>query len=301
MQLHEKHSFILKHGLNNDYLNQASIWFEPIIKQLISHQNSAQEMLIIGINGCQGSGKTTFADYLALSFQAQGLKSLAVSIDDFYLTHDQRQHLAHDIHPLLATRGVPGTHDLNLALDTLHALKSTSQNVTLPLFDKAKDDRAPEVEWPKVETPLDVLILEGWCLGIPAQPDEALKEPINSLESTQDHDGVWRQYVNDQLTSQYPSLWNQIDCLIMLQAPSFNCVYQWRLEQEEKLRQKSSLGTDQRRSKIMSPEEIKIFIQHYERLTKHSLACLPESCHHVLNLDNTRKVEKHLMPKGFRH
>ncbi|KZY33209.1 MULTISPECIES: hypothetical protein [unclassified Oleiphilus] len=299
MKTADKQAFIKGNKLPESYLTQASIWFDPLVKTIIKHHKGAQKTIIVGLNGCQGSGKTTLADYLSLSFQAEGLKSLSISIDDFYLTHDQRQHLARDIHPMLKTRGVPGTHDLNLALNTLHALKSHNQEISIPRFDKATDDRFPECSWPKVEAPLDIIILEGWCLGIPAQAEERLKEAINKLESTQDESGTWRQYVNDQLSSHYPSLWNQIDCLIMLQAPSFDCVYQWRLEQEEKLRQKSSFDTDQTHSKIMSPEEVETFIQHYERLTRHSLDCLPEHCHHVLNLDNSRKVVKHLMPRGL--
>jgi D-glycerate 3-kinase len=296
--------FITRNGLPDHYLQQASIWFDPIVETIIEHHIGAVERgdartQVIGINGCQGSGKTTLADYLCTSLQDRGLRAVAISIDDFYLTRKQRQQLATDVHPLLSTRGVPGTHDLELAIETLNNLASRQLGaVKVPRFNKAADERLPEEEWPQVTTPLDIIILEGWCVGITAEAEEALLEPINELESLKDPDGEWRNYINQQLVTNYPELWQIIDRLIMLQAPSFSCVYQWRLEQEEKLRQQMALtaGSEVNNNRIMEPEELQQFIQHYERLTRHSLKYLPQNCQHLFQLTTKRQVVAYQTP-----
>lgn len=285
-----KRGFITRNGLPEHYLQQASIWFDPIVETLIEHHCSAKRTLVIGINGCQGSGKTTLADYLCACLEDKGVKGIAISMDDFYLTRKQRQQLASDVHPLLSIRGVPGTHDLELAIETLNNLAMDSGEVKVPKFNKAQDERLPIEQWPEVETPLDIIILEGWCVGITAETEGTLLEPINELESLQDPGGRWRKYINQQLVTNYPELWRLIDRLIMLQAPSFSCVYQWRLEQEQKLEAAA------KNNRIMDAEEIQQFIQHYERLTRHSLKYLPETCQHLFQLTSKRQVAAYQAP-----
>jgi D-glycerate 3-kinase len=293
----EKRLFINRHSLTEVYLKQASIWFDPIIENLIKHHNRAKTPLIVGINGCQGSGKTTLADYFSTSFKAHGLRSVAMSLDDFYLTSEQRQSLASNTHPLLATRGVPGTHDIPLALATINALKHNNGVVSTPRFNKAVDDRVPQERWTRIDTPVDVIILEGWCIGIEGQIEQDLMQPINQLEALHDADGKWRHYVNQQITNNYTELWKLIDSLIMLKAPSFNCVFHWRLEQEEKLYLRHEKDEQAASNKIMSPFEVKNFVQYYERLTRHTLAHLPKRCQHVFELSNQREIINHHQPK----
>lgn len=296
MSQSEKRRFINSHSLPDAYLQQASLWFEPVIETLVKHQKRAKGPILVAINGCQGSGKTTLADYFSLSFKAHGLRSVAISLDDFYLTHKQRQHLAVDTHPLLATRGVPGTHDVLLALETINALKDQNNNVSIPRFNKVEDDRFPVEKWSNIGAPVDVIILEGWCMGVEAQTDQDLVKPTNQLESLYDKDGKWRHYVNQQISLNYSKLWALIDCLIMLKAPNFDCVYQWRLEQEQKLSSSLRLSESVTPNKIMTPKQIKHFIQHYERLTRHSLAHLPLHCQHVFELSNHRQIINHRSP-----
>lgn len=288
------HGFISNNGLSEAFLQQAVYWFDPLVEKLIEHQIGAKRTFVVGINGCQGSGKTTLAEYLCLRLKARELKVAAISIDDFYLTHTQRQQLALAVHPLLATRGVPGSHDLELALETLQQLSTTSGAVKIPKFNKAQDDRLPKEQWPvESETPLDIIILEGWCVGISAETEDALLKPVNELESLQDPNGKWRRYVNQQLENDYPALWQLIDCLIMLQVPSFSCVYQWRLEQEQKIKLASV------NHRIMNAEQIKQFIQHYERLTQHSLKTLPLTCQYLFKLSENRSIVGYQEPQPF--
>jgi len=281
-----------QHQLPPAYLVSALKWFAPVAGLIAEHQSSAGRPLLIGVNGSQGSGKTTLCDYLRAALAAEHhLSCVSLSLDDFYLTRDERGQLATSVHPLLRTRGAPGTHDMALLDRTLEKLLAGA-SVAIPRFDKSVDDRRPESEWDEVESPVDVIMLEGWCLGVTAQPDEALATPCNALEAGEDSDGRWRRYVNSVLRDKFPALYARVDEWIMLKAPSFECVYQWRLEQERKLaRRRSGSG-------IMSDEEIARFIQFYQRLTQHCLQTLPRRVNHLFTLDARRTVKSYMANPG---
>jgi D-glycerate 3-kinase len=189
------------------------------------------------------------------------------------------------VHPLLRTRGVPGTHDTKLGIHTLHDL-AQAKKVKLPRFDKARDDRRPEAAWETIEAPVDLVLFEGWCVGAKPQGLEALTQPINALEANEDVDGRWRRYVNDALGGEYQRLFAKIDLLVLLAAPSFDVVFKWRTQQEEELRSQ----TQGDRSGVMSDAQIARFIQHYERLTKHVLIEMPPRADLVIRLGEDRAV-----------
>lgn len=239
--------------------------------------------IIIGINGAQGSGKSTLCVFLeALLAQNHGLKAVTLSLDDLYLTKAERRSLAATVHPLFATRGVPGTHDLALARAVFADLKHAHGEVALPRFNKSIDDRATEALWPRVSLPMDVVLFEGWCVGATPQRREALAAPVNTLEAEEDPDGHWRAAVNQTLAEDYPKLFAPIDFLILLQAPSFEVILAWRQQQEAKLRDRTGRG--------MSSDELARFVAHYERLTRHQLAEMPSTANILIKLGNERQI-----------
>ncbi|MDT8398361.1 MAG: hypothetical protein RQ899_07080 [Pseudomonadales bacterium] len=280
-------SFIEQEKLPADYADTVQTWFLPMAEQLLQKVAVSREPLIVGVSGCQGSGKSTLAGLLVILLrELMGLKSINLSLDDFYLTHAQRQQLAARVHPLLATRGVPGTHDIDLAVTTIEALKQPAP-VAIPRFNKALDDREAESRWPRLHGPMDVIILEGWCLSIPEQDEAALQEALNELESGEDPQGHWRAYVNQALKNDYHRLYDLIDYLIMLKAPAFELVYQWRQQQEDKL---ADRHTDLNHTRVMSRSQLKRFIQHYERLTRHGLLTLPARADVVFELSEQQTI-----------
>lgn len=287
-------AFLVQHQLPPAYLDSALKWFAPVGELLAEHQVGASGALLVGVNGCQGSGKSTLCDFLCHWLGAEhGLRAVALSLDDFYLTRAERRELAASTHPLLATRGVPGTHDMGLLLETVDAL-TAGESVQVPRFDKSVDDRMPASSLPTVEGPLDLVLLEGWCMGATAQADAALQAPLNRLETEEDADGRWRRFVNDALASAFPPLYERVDEWIMLQAPSFDCVFSWRLEQEEKLRSSSDGKA------IMSEAQVARFIQFYQRITEQCLRDLPRRVNHLFRLDGRRHVESYLAAPGKR-
>ncbi len=284
--------FLSRNKLPESYLLSAARWFSPLLEK---YQSAADKPLIIGINGSQGSGKSTLADYLcSMLNERYQLRCVSLSLDDFYLTKRQRQQLAKQVHPLLATRGVPGTHDIPLALETIAKLVDGSAETPIPRFDKSRDDRMPEAQCDRISGAVDIIVFEGWCVGAQAQSDEQLIEPVNSLESEQDADLVWRISVNQALAGEYQVLFGLLDELIMLQAPSFESVFNWRLEQEEKLAASLGNSASDKHQGIMSATQIGEFIAHYQRITEHSLGEMPRRADHLFRLDSQRQIVDYL-------
>lgn len=286
--------FLADHKLPESYRDIANRWFLPVLDKVAKQQSEKGSPLVLGINGCQGSGKSTLADLAVTVFKRMHRKTaVAISIDDFYLTLAEREQLAQTVHPLLQTRGVPGTHDMALAQNTLRSLIETEALVQVPRFDKAVDDRAEESEWTSVQAPVDIVIIEGWCVGAVPQAEDALELPVNDLEEFEDRNGDWRRYVNEKLAGVYQAFHQSIDVWLMLKAPSFECVYQWRLEQEEKLKQSlAQMRPGRSDFRVMSPQQIRRFIQYYQRVTEHTLATLPSVAQVVYQLDGQRQIEQ---------
>lgn len=250
-------------------------------------QDKLERPIIVGLAGPQGSGKSTTAARLASRLSGEGRIVVVRSIDDFYLTHAERQRLAADIHPLLATRGVPGTHDVPLAMHILTALREAvpGQTFALPVFDKATDDRADPKGWPRHVGRPDIILLEGWCVGARPQPDTALADPVNALEREDDQDGRWRRFVNDRLRTDYAELFALLDLTILLRAPSFDQIYAWRAEQEAGLDRHMAHA-----SPPMTDAALRRFIAHYERLTRWMM--VEAAADIVVDLDMERRPDR---------
>ncbi len=242
----------------------------------------------MGLSGAQGSGKSTLAARLQRLLELRGFACVALSLDDFYLTHEQRSTLARRVHPLLQTRGVPGTHDVALALEVIEALQRSGE-VALPSFDKARDDRRPPGEWRRAHGPMQIVLFEGWCLGAPPQSAHHLAQPINTLEREEDADGAWRRGVNVSLAGEYQDLFAKLDELVFIAAPGFEIVQRWRLEQESELRRLAAeQGGDGAR--MMDDAALVRFVSHFERLTRHMLDCMPARADIVVRLDSARAM-----------
>ena len=272
----------------HDKLGQLKFYYLPICKKIYQDFQESKKIKIIGLTGGQGAGKSTITQIIKLILEKKyNLRVVYFSIDDFYKKLSERIKMSKRVHHLFKTRGVPGTHDTSLIKNTLKNLtKKKFKPLTIPLFDKSKDDRAPKKKWQTIKKQPDIIIFEGWCVGAKPQKKKYLKKSINILEKKHDPDHIWRSKVNHELKNEYAEIFSKIERLIFLRVPNFKCVYKWRLLQEKKL-QLTSKG-----KKIMSPTRVKNFIMYYERITKQMLTDLTKKAYAVLYLDKKHRFNK---------
>ena len=194
---------------------------------------------------------------------------------------------------MLLTRGVPGTHDINMMLNFFRKSKSKKfKRLKLPTFNKAIDDRFNKKKWYDLKKRPDVIIFEGWCVGAKSEKNITLKKTINSLEKAKDQKQIWRKYVNHQLKSKYKNLYSQLNCLIYLKAKNFSLLQKWRLKQERKLWIKSKV-----KSKIMSRGDVLNFMQTYQRITQNMFKNMPRYASVIFNLNSNHQIKSAVYKK----
>ncbi len=220
-------------------------------------------------------------EYFASQF---GMTTCIFSIDDFYRNQTERNLLSERIHPLLKTRGVPGTHHVDALHSVLDAFKqgAPGSKVVIPQFDKSIDNPKPESDWKDQTLPVDIVIFEGWCVGATAQDDEKLVSPVNNLERDEDSKGIFRKYVNQQLSEQYEALWQRLDTIVWMQPSQFEMVYTWRKKQEAHMKLTATDGS----ARKMDEAALKRFIMHYERISRHMMDTMPQRADWVIELND---------------
>ncbi|KAF1332038.1 hypothetical protein FI667_g3716, partial [Globisporangium splendens] len=204
-----------------------------------TNAKTAPPCVCIGVSCVQGGGKTTLTNYLEEMFAFTGKRCAVLSLDDVYLERTKQLELAaaNPENPLLQYRGNPGTQDVKFLMDFVHECKTSEDEIRVPRFDKSlfdgRGNRAPLSDWPKVQGPLDVLLIEGWCMGFQALESSA------SLSAN-------LQPVNEALR-EFGQLYNELDGLLVIKVSNLDWVYKWREEPEAKLRaaNKPALSQDQ--------------------------------------------------------
>ena len=284
--------FIKQAGLNDIFRHNVTEYFDAYAHRLAQLAEASSRPIIVGLNGAQGSGKSTLSQYLSQMIPMQlGVDCHVISIDDFYLTRARRKKLGAVIHPLLATRGVPGTHDISRLLECFQAFHEPGvTSVNVPIFDKLNDDRTRKVQKIQKSARSTIVLFEGWCVGIPAQQPLALSVPVSSFEFTKDNNGEWRAYVNEQLEGDYKNLFSVLDRISMLKPPSFESVFDWRVEQEVRLVSRRPEDSPTAPVRGMSVKQVSEFVENYRRLTCHAIEVLPERAHETWELRSDRLV-----------
>ena len=270
-----------------DKLGQLKKFYIPIGNSIYKSFENEKTTKVVGLTGGQGSGKSTISNILKIVLKEYfNLETVIFSIDDFYKTFKDRKKMSKKISPLFLTRGVPGTHETKLLYKCIKSLKRKNfKKIVIPKFDKSIDDRLPKNKWQKIEKKPNIVIFEGWCVGVNPQKNKDLIVPINTLEKVNDKKKIWRTRVNQEIKNQYKKIFNLIDLSIFLKVPSFKHVYKWRLLQEKKLK------ADSKGKKIMNSEQIKKFIMYYERLTKHMLKNLSYQSDILIKIDEKHKLK----------
>ena len=257
----------------------------------ISKKANKKRPYFVGLAGGQGTGKTTISSLIRIILTKYfKLNVFRISIDDFYKTRKERINLSKRVHPMLLTRGVPGTHDINMMLNFFRKSKSKKfKRLKLPTFNKAIDDRFKKKNWYDLKKRPDVVIFEGWCVGAKSQSGKQLKKAINPLERNEDKSLRWRKHVNNQLSNKYKKLYDMLDYTLYLKAKNFSLLRNWRLKQEKKLFQKTKT---KKNLKIMNKQQVLNFMMTYQRITEHMFKEMPKNSSVIVTLNNNHQIKK---------
>ncbi|KAI3630551.1 hypothetical protein MIR68_011986 [Amoeboaphelidium protococcarum] len=246
-------------------------------------KNSNKRPLLIGIQGVQGIGKSFTTAKLRESLCEQGFKTMALSIDDFYNTHDQLQQLSRESkNPLWEQRGLPGTHDVELMQNVLHKIMTNNEGeVQVPTYRKeAHSGQGGRGHFQTISLPADVVILEGWMVGFVAQADEFVGDTLTMLDYNETMIKNAKQ-VNKELR-RYERVFSMLDMLIALRSDTLENVYQWRLEQEQELILRTGKG--------MSSSQIKEFVDRFMTCYHIYLQSLYQQANIVITLNGDRQI-----------
>ncbi|MBH09478.1 MAG: kinase [Candidatus Marinimicrobia bacterium] len=266
--------------------NISKQYFYEILLSLASKIRNAKgnnnKSVIIGLSGGQGTGKSTIStliDHILNHYL--DIKVMTLSIDNFYFSKEIRMEMAHEIHPLCRTRGVPGTHDTCLLKEKIDSLSNADSNTKtiIPVFSKIFDNYEPKENWNIFFGRPDIILLEGWCIGAKAIEDNEWYPPINSLEKKFDPKSEWAKWSNTALKNEYQDIFETIDMLIMIKESSIENIYQNRWKQEKTLKKLN------KSTKIMSKSSVNEFVMHFERLTLHMLNTMPDYADVVIKKD----------------
>ena len=283
-----KEKFKNKEKMIKSFLIPISFW--------IAKKAKKNKPCIVGLSGGQGSGKTTISSIISIILRKYfKLNVFIISIDDFYKTRKERFLLSKRIHPFLMTRGVPGTHDINMMLDFFKRVKGKKfRSLKLPKFNKVTDDRYNKKSWYSLKKKPDIIIFEGWCVGAKAEKNNTLKKSVNSMEKLKDTKLTWRSYVNEQLKTKYKQLYDQLNCLLYIKSSNFTLLKKWRIKQETKLRIKNKRSN---KFKIMSDQEVINFMQTYQRVTQSMFKYVPKYASIILNLKSNHQIKSAIYNK----
>ena len=216
----------------NSKVNDDWIWglALPLLSQSYEFHNKFSDRKIIGISALPGTGKTTLGKWLEAISLNLNFKIAVISIDDFYLPSDE-MNLAINNNPWNVSRGFPGSHSVNLMYEKLLNWK-TNGELNVPVFDKSlRNGLGDRSHW-RSDNP-DLLILEGWFLGIEPLPLDVNDQTMNSVELST-HESSYRFKIQKNL-KEYLDVWSLIDNIWHLKPLKYEYMNMWKLNQEKEM------------------------------------------------------------------
>ncbi len=267
------------------------LWF-PLAQALHDEGQRLGRPVVLGILGGQGTGKTTLGVMVSAILRGLGDRPLSFSLDDLYLPYAQRRSLQSQ-EPRLKWRGPPGTHNIDQGITVLDHLQA-GRPVWVPRFDKSAWGGAGDQGKPERVEGADVVIFEGWFVGVrPVDPKvfEAAPEPIGS-----EGDRAFARAMNVKLRDYLP-LWEHLDRLIILKAIDYRLSYTWRQAAERRIRAQGKAG--------MSDSEIEQFVTYFWQALHPELLITPlldnaTVTDAVIEIDADHRISRIFAPETLR-
>jgi D-glycerate 3-kinase len=229
-----------------------NLWL-PLAIQLTVKKSELGRTIIQGILGGQGTGKSTLAAVLKLILNYLNYSTVTISIDDLYKTYSDRLSLRTE-YPRLVWRGPPGTHDVELGMAVLEQCLQTdnSHPILVPRFDKSAYNGAGDRTTPETTTKPDIVIFEGWFVGVHPISEDNFNTPPPPIVTAAD-----KQFAidNNRRLQDYVPLWSKLDRLIVFNPIDYRLSKQWRKEAEHKAIATGKTG--------MSDSQIDEFVEYF--------------------------------------
>ena len=258
----------------NNKVNDDWIWglALPLLSHAYKLQNNFSDRKIIGISALPGTGKTTLGKWLEAISLKLNLKIVVISIDDFYLPSDEMK-LAIENNPWNVSRGFPGSHSVELMYEKLLGWKINGK-LNVPVFDKSlRDGLGDRSHW-RSDNP-DLLILEGWFLGI-----EPLSMDINDmpteLSNLSSQESFYRTKIQENL-QKYLDVWSLIDNIWQLKPLKFEYMNMWKSNQEQEMfLQKGNALKDEKLSNFLRMLNVSIPHISFDDINSYALLLIDQ-------------------------
>ena len=264
----------------NNKVNDDWIWglALPLLSQAYKFKNNFSDRKIIGISALPGTGKTTLGKWLETISLKLNFKIAVISIDDFYLPSNEMK-LAIKNNPWNVSRGFPGSHSVKLMHEKLLNWKINGE-LNVPVFDKSlRNGLGDRSHW-RSENP-DLLILEGWFLGIKPFSTDSNEHFINALDLSS-HEVSYRLKIQNNLI-EYLDVWSLIDNIWHLKPLNFEYMNLWKSNQEkEMLQQRGNALRDEKLSNFLRMLNVSIPHESFDYIKSYAL----------LLIDQERKLVK---------
>ena len=267
---------------------EKNLVLEPLSNILIQQkQKNPKKTLIIGIQGGQGTGKSTMTTELEQILTTKGYKTHHFSIDDFYTSSKDRE-IFRKKHPTNSfyqiARGMPGTHNLKTLTKILDRIQK-KQPFAIPIFDKSlhngQGDQIKKII--NVRSPQDIILFEGWCVAIPNITKKVLQATckkynfnLKKLDPTGKSQNILIQQIKE-----YQPIWKKLNYMIMLKPPNPQMHKIWRNQAEQQLKKSTNS------SGSMTTQQINHFVDVFLPLTYVCYDKIKPNCIIDVNKDHT--------------
>ena len=258
----------------NNKVNDDWIWglALPLLSQAYNFENNFSDRKIIGLSALPGTGKTTLGKWLEAISLKLNFKIAVISIDDFYLpSHEMK--LAINNNPWNVSRGFPGSHSVKLMQEKLVNWKINGE-LNVPVFDKSlRNGLGDRSHW-RSDKP-DLLILEGWFLGIEPFSADSDDQSINSVKLNP-HENSYRFKIQNNL-KEYLDVWSLIDNIWHLKPLNFEYMNLWKSNQEkEMLLKKGSALRDEKLSNFLRMLNVSIPHKSFDMIKSYALLLIDQ-------------------------
>jgi D-glycerate 3-kinase len=260
----------------NSKVNDDWIWglALPLLSHAYKLKKNYSDRKIIGISALPGTGKTTLGKWLEAISLKLNFKISVISIDDFYLPSNEMRFAIKN-NPWNVSRGFPGSHSVKLMHEKLLNWKINGK-LNVPVFDKSlRNGLGDRSHW-RLESP-DLLILEGWFLGIePFTIDaNANNQSANSVDLSP-HESSYRFKIQNNLY-EYSDVWSLIDKIWHLKPLYFEYMNLWKANQEkEMLFQKGNALRDEELSNFLRMLNVSIPHESFDLINSYALLLIDQ-------------------------